>query len=74
MSSDVWDWLQYVYVLLELLFCSKGIFLNKSKTYFCLKMIRENPETDSIQTEDDQPCNGKNVRYDSYDMNHMIWF
>ena len=58
MSSDVWDWLQYVYVLLELLFYSKGIFLNKSKTYFYLKMIRENPETDSIQTEDDQPCNG----------------
>lgn len=32
-------------------------------------MIRENPETDSIQTEDDQPCNGKKLRYDSY---HMI--
>ena len=56
-------------MLLELLFYSKGIFLNKSKTYFYLKMIRENPETDSIQTEDDQPCNGKKVRYESY---HMI--
>ena len=32
-------------------------------------MIRENPETDSIQTdEDDQPCNGKKLRYKLYDM------
>ena len=73
MSSDVWDWLQYVDVLLELLFCSKGIFLNKSKTYFYLRMIRENPETDSIQTEDDQPCNGKKARYDPYHMSLIMY-
>ena len=36
-------------------------------------MIRENPETDSIQTEDDQPCNGKKVRYDSYHMSLIMY-
>ena len=36
-------------------------------------MIRENPETDSIQTEDDQPCNGKKARYDPYHMSLIMY-
>ena len=36
-------------------------------------MIRENPETDSIQTEDDQPYNGKKARYDPYHMSLIMY-
>ena len=27
-------------------------------------MLRENPETDSIKTDDDQPFNGKKMKFD----------
>ena len=52
-------------------FVEKEFFLTKSKTYFYLEMIRENPETDSIQTDDEQPGNGEKVS-NGFENQHFI--